>query len=307
MLVVLSADMEGISQLRDPWSILAFERAYWGRGRAQMTADVVAAAEGLLRGGADEVVVLDNHGSGHSENVIGSALPDGARLETWNVFDLPECGVDAMFQVGYHARGGLEAYISHTYVPGLRLRVGDELISESHGRIWAARVPLLGIVGNDVHQRTLGSLADVPYLAVQRTDSMAAMQPIFEDQASADEAISAFAAEVLIGGGITITPPDRPRLQAALDQGDDDAMRAGGWQPGGDAQYAIELDDWAQAREPIATAMGVAFGPWAPYFGRHELSSLEALDRVHDDPVLVEGRARFAAWLDGHHAQWPDR
>src|SRR5579862_5653653 len=121
--------MEGISQLRDPHSILAFERSYWNEGRRRLTADVAAAAAGLLRGGAEAVVVLDNHGSGNPENVIGGELPPGARIETWNIFDLAAHGVDAMLQVGYHARAGQRAYISHTYVPGLRLRVNGELIS----------------------------------------------------------------------------------------------------------------------------------------------------------------------------------
>jgi hypothetical protein len=39
-----------------------------------------------------------------------------------------------MFQVGYHARGGVDGFHSHTYGLDLRLRYGDELVSESHGR-----------------------------------------------------------------------------------------------------------------------------------------------------------------------------
>ena len=39
-----------------------------------MTADVAAAAVGLLAAGADEVVVLDNHLSGNPENILGEAL-----------------------------------------------------------------------------------------------------------------------------------------------------------------------------------------------------------------------------------------
>src|SRR4051812_45140240 len=60
MLVALSADMEGVSQLDDWRAIFAFDPAYWREGRAQMEAEVAAAARGLLTGGADEVVVFDN-------------------------------------------------------------------------------------------------------------------------------------------------------------------------------------------------------------------------------------------------------
>ncbi len=305
MLIALSADMEGISQLCDPASILAFERSYWHEGRRRLTADVVAAATGLLRAGADEVVVLDNHGSGNPENVIGSELPPGARLETWNVFDLADRGVDAMLQVGYHARAGTSGYICHTYVPRLRLRVGGELISESHGRIWAARVPLLGIVGNDTHQQTLGSLEEVPFLVVQRTGSMAEMAPVFPDQDSADEAIAAFAAQALRDGGMTFDAPGSPLFEASFDSdGTDPGMVAAGWRQVNETEYATELSDWAQAREPLAAAMAAAIAPWVPYFASYELSSLGAAERVHDEPILREGRQRFAAWLSADHPEW---
>ena len=80
------------------------------------------------------------------------------------MFDLRERGVEALLQVGYHSRAELDAFFPHTYAPELVLRVDAEPISESHGRAWAADVPLLGICGNDVHARTLGSLDGVPYL-----------------------------------------------------------------------------------------------------------------------------------------------
>jgi D-aminopeptidase len=305
MLVALSADMEGISQLRDPHSILAFERSYWSEGRLQMTADVAAAATGLLRGGADEVVVIDNHGSGNPENVIGSQLPAGARIESWNVFDLAEHGVGAMLQVGYHARAGVKAYISHTYVPRLCLRVNGELISESHGRIWAAGVPLLGIIGNDAHQRTLGSLSEVSFLVVQRTSSMMEMDPLFADQDSAAEAIVAFSTQALLDGGVTFDAPAEPLFEASVESDHEEpGMIATGWRQASETEYEIQLGRWASAREPLGAAMSAAIAPWMPYFGTHSLTSPHALERVHDDPILREGRKHFAAWLQTDHPEW---
>jgi D-aminopeptidase len=60
MRVVLSADMEGVSQLREVREIAAACAEYWETGKLRYEADVVAACEGLLSGGATEVVVLDN-------------------------------------------------------------------------------------------------------------------------------------------------------------------------------------------------------------------------------------------------------
>jgi hypothetical protein len=297
--------MEGISQLRDPRSILAFERSYWSEGRHHMTADVAAAASGLLRGGADEVVVLDNHGSGNPTNVIGADLPAGARLETWNVFDLVDRGVEAMLQVGYHARAGVAAYISHTYVPGLRLRVNGQLISESHGRIWAAGVPLLGIIGNDAHQLTLGSLGQVAYLVVQRTDSVREMEPALADQESASQAIADFSAHALADGGITFEPPTSPFFEASFEPDlEQPGMSAAGWQRASETEYAIQLSDWREAREPLAAAMTAAIAPWMPFFGSFDLTSMAALERVYDEPILQQGRDHFDAWLSAGHPDW---
>jgi len=166
MLVALSVDMEGASQLRGVREIFGCLPEYWETGKPRLEADVAAACEGLLAGGASEVAILDNHG-GNTVNVSAESLPPGARLEPWPVYDLRAHGVDAMFQVGYHARGGVQGFLSHTYMPGLRLRASGELISESHCRAWAAEVPLLGIVGNDLHRETIGSLEATPYLVVQ--------------------------------------------------------------------------------------------------------------------------------------------
>jgi D-aminopeptidase len=192
MLVAVSVDMEGASQLRSVREIFGCMPEYWETGKPRLEADVAVACEGLLAGGASELVVLDNHG-GNTVNVSPESLPPGARLETWNAYELRENGVDAMFQVGYHARGGVDGFLSHTYVPGLRLRVGAELISESHGTVWAAEVPVLGIVGNDLHQQTLGSLEGTPYLVVQESTGRDAMRPVFADPQDGLEAIRSFA------------------------------------------------------------------------------------------------------------------
>src|SRR5438045_9327338 len=114
MLVVVSVDMEGASQLGSVREIFGCFPEYWQTGKPRLEADVAAACEGLLAGGADELVVLDHHG-GNKINVSPDLLPPRARLETWNAFDLDAHGVDAMFHVGYHARGGVDGFLSHSY------------------------------------------------------------------------------------------------------------------------------------------------------------------------------------------------
>jgi D-amino peptidase len=281
--IVLSVDMEGISQIGALHETLACRAEYWATGKPRMEAETAAAAEGLLAAGATEVIVLDNHGSGNPENVSSGCLPAGARLETWNVFDLPGHDVDGMLQVGYHARGGVNGFISHTYVPGLRLRVDGELVSESHGRAWAAGAHMLGIVGNDSHRDTLGSLSGIPFLVVQRSLGRSAMEPVF---ASAEDGLSAirdFAAERLraIGDAERPAAPTDATFEASMPNGADqvEAMEAAGWRRTGEVVYAVDVRTWSDARGPLAGAMGAAIATLAPYWvGASSAATAAALD-----------------------------
>ena len=306
MRVVLSVDMEGVLQLAEPREILSCRPEYWATGKPRMEADTAAAAQGLLDAGADEVIVLDNHGSGNPENVSPEGLPAGCRLETWNVFDLPEHAVDAMFQVGYHARGGTDGFISHTYVPGLRFRVGDELISESHGRAWAAGVPLIGITGNDTHRDTLGSLADTPYLVVQETLGRGSARPVFADRDEGLGAIRAFAARCLGDLG-DIRPPQVPGLplfEASMPNGAEqvNAMEAAGWRRTGEVEFAAELSDWSEAREPLAVAMGAAMAALVP----HWVGATSAAEASSLDPARVASLTEVLAdrWCSQSFPDW---
>jgi D-amino peptidase len=302
--VVLSVDMEGVSQLRDPHELFACRSEYWQTGKAWIEADTLAAVEGLIAGGADDVVVLDNHGSGNPQNVSAECLPPAAHLETWHVFDLPGKGVDAMLQLGYHSRGGGEGFTAHTYVPGLRLRAGDELVSESHGRAWAARVPLIGIVGNDTHSRTLGSLADTPYLVVQRTVRGDLAEPVYAVDEGLD-AIRAFARDAARRIGDTPAPavPRDVVFAASMPNGAEqaDTMAAAGWRRTGDVEYEAHLAGWSDARPLIAAAMSAALAPLRPFFdGATSAEEAAALDaaRVARLSELVD------RWCGGTHPEW---
>jgi D-amino peptidase len=286
VLVVLSADMEGVSQLRSAREILAACPEYWETGKRHYEAEVAAACEGLLAGGATEVVVLDNHASGNPANIAADALPAGARQESWNVWDLPERGVDAMLQVGYHARGGIGGFLSHTYAFDLRLRCGDELISESHGRAWAAETRLIGITGNDLHEQTLGSLAGTPFLVVQRSSGHRAAEPT-----AGPEAVREFA-RTCAENAADIAPvhaPGATTLAASMPHGSavEPTMREAGWIRTGDAEYEIELESWRDAREPVGAGMLAAFAPILEAWS-NELTSAErasAYDQAKRDEL----------------------
>jgi D-aminopeptidase len=301
VLVVVSTDMEGVSQLRQAREIVAACPEYWLTGKPRYEEEIAAACEGLLAGGATEVVVLDNHASGNPANIAADALPSGARLETWNLWDVPRHSVDAMLQVGYHARGGVDGFLSHSYAFDLRLRCGDELISESHGRAWASRTRLIGIIGNDAHEQTLGSLSGTPFLVVQRSKGHAAAEQVAEL-----DAIQEFA-RTCAENAADVQPVDVPsetRLAASLPNGAEveATMRQGGWTRTGEVEYEVLLRTWDDAREPVGTAMLASFSDVLPVWS-NDLTSPELAD-AYDPAKREQLVAAIDAWAETSGPEW---
>ena len=303
MTIAVSVDMEGASQLRSVREIWGSLPEYWHTGKPRLEDDVAAVCEGLLAAGASELVVLDNHG-GNAVNVSAEALPSGARLETWRDFDLRDHGVEATFQVGYHARGGVDGFLSHTYVPGLRLRADGELISESHGRAWASGVPVLGVAGNDLHQQTLGSLAETPFLVTQRSISRNGMSPMWEAPEDGRTALREFAERCLRDSALPVREPSDVTFEASMPNGSEvaDQMLEAGWMRSGEAEYSAQLSTWLDARELLAAAMNAALVPFMPYW----LGSFDSAEdaAAADQQRVEELRVLFDAWADESQPQW---
>jgi D-aminopeptidase len=299
--------MEAIAQITNPLAVKAFCHDYWDSGRQAMQDDVDAAARGLLAGGATDVVILDNHGSGNTYNLVEDGLPDHAGLETWNVFDLRDHGVQAMLQLGYHARCGAAGFIAHTYVGGLRLRAAGELISESHGRTWASRMPLLGIVGNDVHANSLGSLDGVPYLVVQETIDRGHASPVFGGAAESSQAIREFAERVMRDwrNAPVPEPPRQFLFEASIpeEMAVPEKLAEGSWVRRTDSEYEVELAEWRDARTPLAAAMAGALAPYRQFFPGGELRTRGVFESHDQMPLLAAERA-YRNWIGEPQDEW---
>ena len=297
--------MEGASQLRSVREIWGCLPEYWQTGKPRLEDDVAAVSEGLLAGGASELVVLDNHG-GNAVNVSAESLPAGARLETWRDFDLLDHEVDATFQVGYHARGGVDGFLSHTYVPGLRLRAGGELISESHTRAWAAGVPLLGITGNDLHRETLGALSETPFLVTQTSIGRGGMSPVWDEPHDGRTALREFAERCLrdAASAPTVPEPTDVTFEASMPNGSEvaDQMLDASWTRSGEVEYSAQLRIWRDARELLAAAMNAALVPFLPYW----LGAFESAEgaAAADQGRVEQLRLIFDAWAAESQPQW---
>lgn len=255
--------MEAIAGVSDVRETFGWCREYWDSGRQAYTRDVVAAAQGLLDAGADEVIVLDNHGAGAPWNILLEQLPEGVRGESVNVFDLARHDVDGLLLVGYHPPAGIDGFVPHTYVPGVRLSVDGVEIGEAHGRTWATDVPLLGITGHEALRPTLGVLSEAPFLTVQEGRDRLRATPVYDEAAESAEAIRRFAADCLHG----ISEARRPQPPANF------TFEAQVF----DAEtVTLQLGRWSDAREPIAAAMSAGMAPFMHLFGALDMSSPEA-------------------------------
>lgn len=315
MRVCLVFDMEGVAHIGDIREPYPTYPEYWETGRAKLADDIVAATTGLLAGGATEVLVFNHHGAGETDwpNVMLERLPDRASVvEDWGKREMRD-HVDAMFQVGAHARGGRASFQSHTICPGLRLRLGDELLSESHWWAWTGDVPVLGIVGSVElgEDLTAGGLAEVPFLGVQRSRDRASAEPVFGSPGETAAAIEDFTRVAIRHAG-----DDRPaaprapiRLEASLLNGDDAsaAMTEAGWMRTGRTSFAIDADSWRSDGESIDDAIQAAVGAaWVPYS-----FCFEGLDPSSRDTALAYPADRFAktdalvrSWSAARPPEW---
>lgn len=119
MKFMIRCDMEGVT------GVVSYEQAVPGKpeyeyGRRMFMSDLLAAIEGLRAGGADEVVVYDEHYGGR--NIDMAALPEYARAicgkppyrEDW-AGGLDE-SFDGMALVGLHSKFGTpDGLLHHTY------------------------------------------------------------------------------------------------------------------------------------------------------------------------------------------------
>lgn len=299
MRVAIVFDMEGTSHIGDLREPFPFCSEYWRTGRQRLTNDVASAALGLLDGGATEVVVINHHGAGETEwpNLVNEGLPEGVRLVDWEMRGLRD-KADGMFQVGCHARGGSQSFLSHTMLPGLRLRLGGELLSESRWWAWTGDVPVLGIVGSAALGSERGSLSDVPFLAVQTSQDRRSARPIFANPEETASAIRAFAGSAIRDGGKQRSlAPHNVVLEASLQNSDDSAptLEAAGWTRTSRTEFQIVAGEWRGVVEAVHAAIDAAWIPYTFWLDGLDPSSEESSLALSPDRLAV-ARELLESW-----------
>jgi D-amino peptidase len=156
MRVFISADMEGIGGV---CGLHQWESTGSGYARAceWMVGEVNAAVEGAVEAGASGVVVKDAHSEGTNID-LEKLHPLAELISGWgplnSMVEGVDQGFDALFLIGYHARGSTkDGTFAHTWSRNvLDLRINGRSIGEA---AWAAAfaghfgVPLALITGDD--------------------------------------------------------------------------------------------------------------------------------------------------------------
>ena len=305
MRVLMTTDMEGVSQITDHRHCWPAFPEYWREGRDLYTAEVAAAAAGLLDGGASAVGIADTHGNGNWHNLFLSNLPDGVEIVGVHA---RHNDFDASFQLGMHARcGTLDGFMSHTHLPRFRMAVDGALITECHEFAWDAGLPLLGVTGEAALERELdGGLSGMPFLAVKHSNSRTATTPDSSPTGSI-EALRAFARQCVLHWSErpVARPPERFTLEISLDpdliqhiEPDTGLIRQSA------AVAALSGTDWQRDAQPaIRAAFAAALRPWIATLNGLKVSSEEVM--LQQNPEKLEHfRNYLTAWMQAQDESW---
>ena len=114
MKIYVLSDMEGIGGVLNRSHVFS-DQPYYEKAREWLTADVNAAVQGAIEGGATEILVADGHGANNATNLIYEKLHEGATYiqgSPWEEYlQSLDSSFDGFFHVGAHAMSGTKGAI----------------------------------------------------------------------------------------------------------------------------------------------------------------------------------------------------
>jgi D-amino peptidase len=176
MRVLVSADMEGATGVTWTADVVAGTEQ-WQRMRRLFAGDVNACIDGLVAGGANEVLVNEAHASQRNlllEDLDERAIMLTGRHKPLSMMQGIDAQVDGVVFLGYHAGAGARGVLSHTYLENSITGVWLDGQPASEGRLNAALaaehgVPVLLVTGDDMACRDAACYAsDALTVAVKR-------------------------------------------------------------------------------------------------------------------------------------------
>jgi D-amino peptidase len=176
MKVFISSDMEGTAGVVD-WGQCILGQPEYEHYRSLLQAEVNAAIEGALAGGADEFLINDSHSKMQNlrpEGLAGRARYLSGRHKPMYMMQGLDASFDAVFFVSYHGSMSSAAPLSHTYNPRAIAEVSlngtvvgesgiNSLVALSYG------VPVVLVTGDDVTAAEAAAINPGIHVAVVKT------------------------------------------------------------------------------------------------------------------------------------------
>jgi D-amino peptidase len=166
--IFISLDMEGVAGIVDWSQCRPSGGTAYQQGCALMLAEVNAAIDGAVAGGADEVLVNDSHGTMFNLDPARIRPPAtylAGRHKPAYMMEGLDAGHQAVFFIGYHGSiSGKASTLSHTYNPEVisGVRLNGEYVGESGINALVAAdlgVPIALVSGDSVTLEDVKGLA----------------------------------------------------------------------------------------------------------------------------------------------------
>jgi D-amino peptidase len=210
--VFLSTDMEGTAGIVD-WEQCVGDGPQAAAGRRLLLAEVNAAIEGAVAGGATEIVVNDSHSAMRNlpadELAGGASCISGSHKPLYMMQGLDE-SCDACLFVSYHGSVGAPAGLSHTYNPRavVEVRLDGTVTGEAGINALVAAhygVPVVLVTGDRCAcEETAALIPEVHQAVVKEHVSRLAAHSLHPDRA---RALIRERARAAVAAAATTTPP----------------------------------------------------------------------------------------------------
>ena len=308
--VLVYHDMEGLTGQTDPNTFRYSHPDRYALGRTYLTGDVNAVVAGLFEGGADEVHVVDGHGSGNPDpDLLLDELDPRAELVSRDaVFDayvdLTEAGVyDAVAVVGMHAKTGSGGFASHTFTLGIDILFNDMAVTETEivGYSWGrVGVPVIFASGDDRLEADLaGPMPWLEFVTVKTATSASTADPRPVDEARAELTATAGRAmeNYRSAQAMRLTEPVRATLHA-VPPADLSVLDGVPGVAYADQRVSFDAPDFRAAYDGLIELVTVARGGYATVMG-------EVARRMAGPGVgAAYSDALFERWLDFESGRW---
>jgi len=234
MKVFLSSDMEGTAGVVD-WEQCVGQGAEAAAGRKLLLAEVNAAIEGALAGGATEIVVNDSHSTMRNlppgELKGGASYISGSHKPLYMMQGLDD-SFDAVLFVSYHGSIGAPAGLSHTYNPRavMEARLDGVVTGEAGINALVAAhygVPVVAVTGDrSACDETTALIPGVHAAVVKETVSRVAAHSLHPDRACG---LIRETARQAVAGASAIKPPPLASATLEVDVRTTDIAEAASW------------------------------------------------------------------------------